>query len=128
MSKPMPNGTTNAMAYVEICRYGTARLPRSKIVLPSVKIHNGIMAVREKKRKKTHKKFEIKYLSRSKFQKLNLPNAANVLVVVIATDKSIFPPRITVQMFDAPPAGETPVKNNPNCMSTLSGNRIKPNT
>jgi hypothetical protein len=42
------------------------------------------------------------------------PNAAKVLIVVIASDKFMFPPNISVQMFDAPPAGLTPVKNKPN--------------
>lgn len=55
-----------------------------------------------------------------------LPNAANVLVVLIVIDKSRLPPRSTVHIFDAPPAGELPVKNNPNCISTLFGNKNIP--
>lgn len=57
-----------------------------------------------------------------------LPNAANVLVVLIVIDKSRFPPKITVHIFDAPPAGEHPVKNNPNRNSTFFGNNNIPRT
>lgn len=55
-----------------------------------------------------------------------LPSALKVLMVVIATDKSKFAPRKAHQTFDAPPAGETPVKKIPNCISTESGNSHNP--
>lgn len=51
-----------------------------------------------------------------------LPKAENVLIVVIDIDKSRFPPRITDHTLEAPPDGETPVKNIPSCISTLFGN------
>lgn len=56
-----------------------------------------------------------------------LPKALNVLMVVMAMDKSKFPPSKTHQTFEAPPAGETPVKKMPNCISTESGNNQMPN-
>lgn len=55
-----------------------------------------------------------------------LPNAENVLIVVIEIDRSKLPPKITDQMFEAPPDGETPVKNIPSCMATSCGKRSKP--
>lgn len=94
----MASGMIKPYAYEAIFEYGTTKLPRSNIRFPSVNIHNGSIA-----------------------------NAAIVLVVVIAMDKSRLPPNITVHIFDAPPAGQTPVKNNPNCNSTLFGNKNKPN-
>lgn len=55
-----------------------------------------------------------------------LPKATIFPTDVIAIDKSILPPRSMVQILDAPPAGETPVKNIPNCISALPGNKINP--
>lgn len=57
-----------------------------------------------------------------------LPNDAIVLIVVIDIDRSMFPPKITVHIFDAPPAGEQPVKNIPIRIATSFGNNINPNT
>ena len=50
-----------------------------KIVAPKVKIHRGIMK-----------------------------NAEKVDTAVMVTDRSKFPPNITVQMLEAPPPGEAP--------------------
>lgn len=49
-------------------------------------------------------------------------------MLLIVTDKSKFPPNITVQVFDAPPAGLAPVKNRPSCISVFPGNSNKPST
>lgn len=54
-----------------------------------------------------------------------LPKLAMLLIAVIAIDRSMLPPNMIVQMFEAPPAGEAPVKNIPNCISTLPGNNSK---
>lgn len=45
MKKPIPKGMTRAMANIAIREYGTPILPSWKINCPSVKIHNGIIAV-----------------------------------------------------------------------------------
>lgn len=66
-------------------------------------------------------------IDKNQFQK-SLPNAANVLVVLIVIDKSMFPPKITVQVFDAPPAGLAPVKNRPSCISGRFGKSHRPST
>ena len=44
-------------------------------------------------------------------QRGSMKNAAKVDIAVMVTDKSRFPPNITVQMLDAPPPGDTPEKN-----------------
>lgn len=62
----------------------------------------------------------------SKSPKQYPPNAEKVLIVVMEMERSKLPPKITDQTLDAPPDGETPVKNSPSCMSTLFGNRIYP--
>lgn len=93
----MNSGTMRPIANDAIRWYGTGNASRLKMVLPSVKIHNGIIT-----------------------------NALSVLIVVIEIDRSKFPPRITDHVLLAPPDGETPVKNRPSCISTLSGNRIIP--
>lgn len=97
IKNPIANGTINATAYMLIWEYGTARFPLSKITLPNVKIHKGIM-----------------------------PNAAKVQRAVIVTERSMFPSKRTVHMLDAPPEGEQPVKKNPSCISGLSGKRNLP--
>ena len=53
----------------------------SNMVLPKVKIHKGI-----------------------------IKKAANVETAVMVTDRSKFPPNITVQILEAPPPGEVPKK------------------
>lgn len=58
--------------------------------------------------------------------KLHSPNDAKVLVVLIVIDKSKLPPKMTVHVFDAPPAGLAPVKNRPSCMAGSFGNSNKP--
>lgn len=55
-----------------------------------------------------------------------MKNAAKVLMVVIVIDKFKSPPRIRVHMLEAPPPGDTPVKNIPNCISALSGKSTLP--
>lgn len=55
-----------------------------------------------------------------------IPKLAMLLNVVMAMDKSKLPSNKTVQMFEAPPAGDAPVKNIPNCISTLFGNSNMP--
>ena len=45
---------------------------------------------------------------RVKSQRGSIKNAANVEIAVMVTDKSKFPPNITVQMLDAPPPGDVP--------------------
>lgn len=97
ISNPIVNGIIKAMMYVNSVLYGTRKFPLSNIVLPSVNSHNGI-----------------------------IPNAAIVLMVVIAMDISILPPSKIVQMFEAPPPGETPVKKRPNCMETSCRKISKP--
>lgn len=57
-----------------------------------------------------------------KIHKGIIPKAAKLLTVVIKTDRFILPPKITVHILEAPPVGETPVKNKPNCISILLGN------
>lgn len=96
-NKPIPNGISKQIANDAIRPYGTTKCPCSKIDRPNVNIQNGI-----------------------------IPNAANVLIAVIDIDKSRLPPKITHQIFDAPPDGETPVKNRPSCISILFGNNSKP--
>jgi hypothetical protein len=48
MRKPIPKGMTRPMANVAIREYGTSNLPCWKITFPNVKIHNGIMAAKER--------------------------------------------------------------------------------
>ena len=43
-----------------------------------------------------------------------ITKAAKVEIAVIVTDRSRFPPNITVHIFDAPPPGEHPVTKRPN--------------
>lgn len=50
-----------------------------------------------------------------------IPKAAKVLIVVIKIDKSMFPSSMAVQMLEAPPAGDTPVKNIPNLIAGSLG-------
>ena len=69
----------------------------SKMTLPRVNIHNGIM-----------KKDE------------------NVEMAVIVIDKFRLPPYIKVQMFEAPPPGETPVTKRPNLMADSEAGKTKP--
>lgn len=56
-----------------------------------------------------------------------LPKEAKVDIDVIAKDKLRLPPRINVHMLEAPPPGDTPVKNMPNRIAGSSGNMRKPN-
>jgi len=53
-----------------------------------------------------------------------IKNAENVDTAVIVTDKSRLPPNIIVQMLEAPPPGEVPVKKRPSRISGLS--KMKP--
>ena len=69
----------------------------SKIVLPRVKIHNGI-----------------------------IKNAEKVEMVVMVKLKFKLPPNMTVQILEAPPPGDAPVTNKPNRIEGLSGN-MNPN-
>ena len=46
-----------------------------------------------------------------KIQRGIMKKAAKVDTAVMVTDKSKFPPNITVQMLEAPPPGEHPIKN-----------------
>ena len=69
----------------------------SKMTLPRVKIHNGIM-----------KKDE------------------NVEIAVIVIDRFRLPPYIKVQRFEAPPPGETPVTKRPNRMADSEAGKTKP--
>lgn len=93
IARPMAKGTIKEMANIVMFSYGTRILPLANIMLPNVKIHKGI-----------------------------IPKAAKLLSVVINIDRLMLPPNMTAHMFDAPPLGETPVKNRPNCISTEFGN------
>lgn len=50
-----------------------------------------------------------------------LPKASIVLIVVIVMLKFRFPPKKTVHIFEAPPAGLIPVKKRPNCRAAELG-------
>ena len=45
-----------------------------------------------------------------KIQRGIMKKAAKVDTAVMVTDRSKFPPNITVQMLEAPPPGEHPIK------------------
>lgn len=121
-SKPIPSGMIKPTANDAMRTYGIIKLPRSKMTRPSVKIHSGIIPA------STWKKLCGKIVGWwAKNLVLHSPNAENVLMVVIAIDKSRFPPKITHQIFEAPPDGDTPVKNIPSCISTLFGKSSTPN-
>lgn len=55
-----------------------------------------------------------------------LPKDASVLMAVIVTLRFRFPPSEYVQILEAPPAGEMPVKNRPNLRALCSGNNSSP--
>lgn len=55
-----------------------------------------------------------------------LQKAQRLLSAVKITLKLIFPPRTQTQIFDAPPLGLIPVKNNPNRIETDSINMSFP--
>nr|CAH7721584.1 unnamed protein product [Callosobruchus chinensis] len=77
----------------------TLRSALSNIVLPSVNIQSGIM-----------------------------PKAAMVLMAVMMMLRLMLPSNTTAHTLEAPPAGDTPVKNMPRRISGESGNSIRPNT
>ena len=54
-----------------------------------------------------------------KIQKGIIKNAENVDTAVMVTERSKFPPNITVHMLEAPPPGEQPVTNRPSFMAVL---------
>ena len=62
-----------------------------------------------------------------KIQKGIIKNAENVDTAVMVTERSKFPPNITVQMLEAPPPGEAPVTKSPNLMATSLVPKMKPN-
>lgn len=97
INNPIANGITKPKAMVKIFEYGTPRLARSKIIFPNVKIHNGI-----------------------------IPNAAIVDIVVIAMERLILPPRMSVHMLLAPPPGLIPVKKSPRAISWDVGKSKSP--
>lgn len=47
----------------------------------------------------------------------NLPKATKVPIVVMVTERFKFPPKRTVQIFEAPPLGDIPVKKSPSLIS-----------
>lgn len=57
---------------------------------------------------------------------MHSPKEAMVLMAVIVKLRLRLPPRSTVQMLEAPPAGEIPVKKKPNRIGTESRNSNSP--
>ena len=62
-----------------------------------------------------------------KIQKGIIKNAENVDTAVMVTERSKFPPNITVHMLEAPPPGDAPVTKSPNLMATDLVPKMKPN-
>lgn len=58
--------------------------------------------------------------------KSHLPKDAIVLTAVIVMERFRFPPRVNVQMLEAPPAGAIPVKNRPRRIGTEFAKSSKP--
>jgi len=69
----------------------------SKITVPNVKIQSGIMK-----------------------------NAEKVEMAVMVMDRFKLPPNIRVQMFEAPPPGETPVTKRPSLMADSEAGKMNP--
>jgi len=55
-----------------------------------------------------------------------MKNDENVEMAVIVIDRFRFPPYIKVQMFEAPPPGETPVTKRPNLMADSEAGKMNP--